>query len=116
MSAIHARRIAPTLLAAATFSLAACGGHGNNTQPADNTPNVTPATTTAPAPGTAATTQPMADTATTAKHHSKLAGAALGAAAGHVVGGRRGMVAGAIIGAEVQHHRNKVAQEHATHP
>jgi hypothetical protein len=33
-----------------------------------------------------------------------------------VVGGRKGMVAGAIIGAEVQHHRNKVAQERAAHP
>ena len=42
-----------------------------------------------------------------AKHHSKLKGALAGAAAGHVLGGHA--KSGAVIGAMVQHHRNKKA-------
>ena len=39
------------------------------------------------------------------KHNSKLAGAAIGAAAGHMLGGHA--VAGAAAGALIQHERNK---------
>jgi hypothetical protein len=39
------------------------------------------------------------------KHHSKLKGALVGAAAGHMLGGHA--KAGAVAGALVQHHRNK---------
>lgn len=42
-----------------------------------------------------------------AKHHSKVKGALVGAAAGHVMGGHA--KAGAVVGAMVQHHRNKKA-------
>lgn len=41
-------------------------------------------------------------------HHSKIKGALLGAAAGHVLGGHT--KSGAVIGAMVQHHRNKKAK------
>ena len=41
------------------------------------------------------------------KHHSKLKGAMVGAAAGHVLGGHA--KAGAVAGALYQHHRNKKA-------
>jgi hypothetical protein len=44
-----------------------------------------------------------------AKHHSKLKGAIVGAAAGHAMGGHA--VAGAAAGAMVQHHRNKKAKK-----
>ena len=43
-----------------------------------------------------------------AKHHSKIKGALVGAAAGHVLGGHA--KSGAVIGAMVQHHRNKKAK------
>ncbi|HEV7993818.1 MAG TPA: hypothetical protein VGP25_18465 [Gemmatimonadaceae bacterium] len=67
-------------------------------------------------PGSSAATTPSSNasgtnTATTradstqTRHHSKLAGAAVGAAAGHVLGGHA--VAGAAAGALVQHARNK---------
>ena len=43
------------------------------------------------------------------KHHSKLKGALVGAAAGHVLGGHA--KSGAVVGALWQHHKNKkVAQ------
>jgi len=42
-----------------------------------------------------------------AKHHSALKGALIGATAGHMMG--RHAVAGGVIGAMVQHHRNKKA-------
>lgn len=48
-----------------------------------------------------------------AKHHSKIKGAVVGAAAGHVMGGHA--KAGAVVGAMVQHHRNKKAAK-ATKP
>lgn len=41
----------------------------------------------------------------TPKHHSKLKGALVGAAAGHMLGGHA--KAGAVAGALYQHHRNK---------
>ena len=47
--------------------------------------------------------------AATVKHHSKLKGAAVGAVAGHMIGGKKGAVAGAATGAMVQHHKNKKA-------
>lgn len=44
-----------------------------------------------------------------AKHHSKLKGALVGAAAGHALGGHA--KSGAVVGALVQHHRNKKAEK-----
>lgn len=41
------------------------------------------------------------------KHHSKLKGALVGAAAGHMLGGHA--KAGAVAGAMWQHHKNKKA-------
>jgi len=43
----------------------------------------------------------------TPEHHSKLAGAAVGAVVGHELGHHA--VAGAVVGAAIQHHRNKKA-------
>jgi hypothetical protein len=43
------------------------------------------------------------------KHHSKLKGAVVGAAAGHMMGHHA--VAGAAAGAMVQHHRNNKARK-----
>ena len=74
--------------------MAACGGHDTKT------------TASGGEVGTTATSSygaPM-DSAP-AKHHSKLGGALVGAAVGHVLGGHA--VAGAAAGAMVQHHRNK---------
>lgn len=110
----HPKRTGTILLAAA-LSLGACGGHAGNNPSAENAAgtSVTPAaanTPPAPATGTAAAVPDSA----TASHHSKLAGAALGAVAGHAVGGTKGAIAGAVIGAEVQHHRNKAYER--THP
>jgi len=41
------------------------------------------------------------------KHHSKLKGAAVGAAVGKLVGGKKATIAGAAIGAEKQHKKNE---------
>lgn len=54
--------------------------------------------------GSRASTVPAAPAAPAA-HHSKLAGAAVGAVAGHMLGGHA--VAGAAAGALLQHERNK---------
>ncbi|MGI8510380.1 MAG: hypothetical protein ACR2MQ_13745 [Gemmatimonadaceae bacterium] len=43
------------------------------------------------------------------KHHSVLKGAAVGAVGGHMTHHKHGALVGAVIGAEVQHHRNKKA-------
>lgn len=51
------------------------------------------------------TTTTAASTPAPATHHSKLAGAAVGAVAGHMLGGHA--VAGAAAGALLQHERNK---------
>ena len=86
-------------VAAASLTIAACGG-GHDTSanvPAANS-SITPGVSTPVA------TAPVGDTVVQG-HHSKLAGAAIGAAAGHMLGGHA--VAGAAIGAIVQHERNK---------
>ena len=70
---------------------------GNVAPPSSTQPNVVPVTPySAPTAGVETTT---------AKHHSKLAGAAAGAAAGHMLGGHS--VTGAAAGALYQHERNK---------
>ena len=88
----------------ASAAIVACGG-GSRT---DNTANGDVATPAASAPATNA----PADSAAVAEpqHHSKLAGAAVGAAAGHMLGGHA--VAGAAVGALVQHERNKHARHY----
>ena len=60
----------------------------------------------------AQTTQP-AQQPVAPKHHSILAGAAAGAAAGSAIPGHRHPILGAVAGAEVQHHRNKAAKRAA---
>ena len=74
-------------------ALAACGH--KESQAAGDVSSSPPATQ----PSTA-----VVDTVTP-EHHSKLGGALVGAAAGHVLGGHA--VAGAAVGALVQHERNK---------
>ncbi len=54
-----------------------------------------------------------AQQATPVKHHSIMKGAAAGAVAGHMTHRKHGAIMGAVVGAEVQHHRNKVAKKHA---
>ena len=76
----------------------ACGGHDSKT-PANRADVGTTAT-----PGAAPTSAMPADSAP-GTHHSKLGGALVGAAVGHVLGGHA--VAGAAAGAMVQHARNK---------
>jgi hypothetical protein len=53
------------------------------------------------------TTAPMVAQQAVPKHHSKLKGAVVGAAAGHMMGHHA--VAGALAGVMVQHHRNHTA-------
>ena len=55
----------------------------------------------------------QAQQATPVKHHSVLKGAVAGAVAGHMTHRKHGAMLGAAVGAEVQHHRNKVAKKHA---
>jgi predicted small secreted protein len=93
------------LTLAASMTVAACGnGRDKTTSSAGGEVYNTPSTT---ATGSAASPSsvPAADTARMEKHHSKLAGAAAGAAAGHMLGGHA--VLGAAAGALVQHERNK---------
>lgn len=85
------RHLTAVVLAAGTIGLAACGGHDNRTNAAAGDVATPTTTATTPAPDST--------------HHSKLAGAAVGAVAGHVLGGHA--VAGAAVGALVQHERNK---------
>ena len=87
------RATAALILIPASLALAGCGGsehqnsaNGDVAQPSTAAPAATPAS---PAP----------------EHHSKLAGAAVGAVVGHELGGHA--VAGAAVGAAIQHHRNK---------
>lgn len=98
----------PTRLIAAIALVAAsaCGGHSNN-PPADAS-TAAPTATTA-APGSTAAAAPVTDT-TAPAHHSKMAGAAIGAIAGHELGGHA--VLGAAAGAMIQHERNKHAAAH----
>ena len=91
---------AMALMAAASLTAAACGGHKSDTARGDvaipgNGGYVAPsATPTAAAP-----------VDTVRGHHSKLGGALAGAAAGHMLGGHA--VLGAAAGAMIQHERNK---------
>lgn len=94
------------VFAVAGVSVAACG-HGKSEKSAAG--NVAPPSSVQPtvAPGASYST-PTAGVDTTqapSKHHSKLAGAAAGAAAGHVLGGHSAV--GAAAGALYQHERNK---------
>ncbi len=92
------------IIASASLSMAACGGgHDNSANVPAASTTVSPSVATPDANAPVATA-PMADTVAHG-HHSKLAGAALGAAAGHMLGGHA--VAGAAVGAIVQHERNK---------
>lgn len=97
------RTWATILLASGGMAVGACGGHSNDraataggdvaypSAAATNVPAATPASPTVDAQAPA--------------HHSKIAGAVVGAAVGHVLGGHA--VAGAAAGALIQHHRNK---------
>ncbi|HEY2165074.1 MAG TPA: hypothetical protein VGH04_13835 [Gemmatimonadaceae bacterium] len=93
------------VLFVAVAAISACG-QGNNEKSAAG--NVAPPSTMQPnaAPGTSygAPAVRVETAATKPKHHSKLAGAGVGAAAGHMIG--HGM-AGAVAGAVIQHERNK---------
>ena len=94
------RYLAGALLAMSSVTMTACGGskssNGSNGEvaPASATTAGVPAT---PAAAPVDTVAP--------KHHSKLGGALVGAAAGHMLGGHA--VAGAAAGALIQHERNK---------
>lgn len=92
------RTIRAAAAAGALSALAACG-HKDNQQAAGDV--AVPAATGVPA----ATPSTVAIDSTTPDHHSKLGGALVGAAAGHMLGGHA--VAGAAVGALVQHERNK---------
>ncbi|MGI8546231.1 MAG: hypothetical protein ACR2M1_02690 [Gemmatimonadaceae bacterium] len=96
----RARLIAVVALTGA----AACGGGRSNTPSTSQTNTVPPASAVQQTPMSATNT--VVDTVTP-RHHSKLAGAALGAAAGHALGGHA--VLGAAAGALIQHERNKHA-------
>ena len=93
----------PTLTAlalGATLAIGACGRSNDSaTTSRANGEVAAPATTTY----TPVSTTPI--DSVPAKHHSKLAGAAAGAAVGHMLGGHA--VAGAAAGALLQHERNK---------
>ncbi|HEX4683464.1 MAG TPA: hypothetical protein VH277_12180 [Gemmatimonadaceae bacterium] len=98
---------ATIVTAAATMSLAACGGgsksdyNGTNTSAGDVAP---PAASTVTPSTAAPATEASVDT-TAPDHHSKLKGALVGAAAGHFLGHHA--LAGAAAGALIQHERNK---------
>lgn len=90
----------------AGVAVAACG-HGKSEKSAAGNvvPPSSPQTTAVPGPSYNAPPAGVDTTTASPKHHSKLAGAAAGAAAGHVLGGHS--VAGAAAGALYQHERNK---------
>jgi hypothetical protein len=97
------QRVAAVALTAGSIAIAGCGGGSRQASNANGD------VTTSNAAGSAAVTPaaPMDSTsmARAPQHHSKLAGAALGAVAGHALGGHA--VLGAAAGALVQHERNK---------
>ena len=96
------RTFSGIVAASVGLTVGACGGHKDNAAAAGGDAAYPPAS----APAAAAT--PMSDStavAQTAPHHSKLKGALVGAAVGHVLGGHA--VAGAAAGALLQHERNK---------
>lgn len=93
------RIVAALMLVGASAGAVACGGHETSANTAGGDVVATPnsaATTAAPAAAPAPAPAP---------HHSELGGAAVGAVAGHALGGHA--VLGAAAGAIVQHHRNK---------
>ena len=101
-------------------SATACGGGRTDAKATDQATTPPPATAmqapaaaTTPAPESAATATAASDTPKLV-HHSALAGAAVGAAAGHMLGGHA--VLGAAAGALIQHERNKHQAAAATHP
>jgi len=102
------RQITTTAAVMASLSVAACGHKSDRQSAAGDvaTPSATSSATT-PAVGDSTTSTSPARPADTIalKHHSKLGGALVGAAVGHVLGGHA--VAGAAAGALVQHERNK---------
>lgn len=87
-------------VAVAGLSVAGCGG--SKQQSSANGDVGTPSSAAVPAPNTSARAE---DTTTTQPHHSKLAGAAVGAVVGHELGHHA--LAGAAAGALIQHHRNR---------
>jgi len=92
---------AMSLSTVAMICAAACG-HSSNANTTANSAggDLAPPASSVSAP---ATTDVSADT--TQDHHSKFKGALVGAAAGHVLGHHA--LAGAAVGALVQHERNK---------
>ena len=92
---------ATALIAGASLIAAACGGHDKTG--ASNGDVATPAHGGYATPATTPTANAPANTVQ--GHHSKLGGAAVGAVAGHMLGGHA--VLGAAAGALVQHERNK---------
>ena len=96
------RVLATLALSAGTFGATACGGHHDADRTTSNG-DVAPSATAAPATTAPTAAAPAPDTMTQ-DHHSKLAGAAVGAVVGHALGHHA--VAGAAAGALVQHARN----------
>src|SRR4051812_23607470 len=97
------RHHATALVAGASLIAAACGGHDKSGTA--NGDVATPANSGYATPAATPTTNTTAQADTTQGHHSKLGGAAVGAVAGHMLGGHA--VLGAAAGALVQHERNK---------
>ena len=95
------RIYAIALIASASLTAAACGGHKSDASNGDV------ATPTANGGYVTPTNTPTSNTRvdTVQGHHSKLGGAVAGAAAGHMLGGHA--VLGAAAGALIQHERNK---------
>jgi outer membrane lipoprotein SlyB len=97
---MHRRFIASAaLLVSAALPVAGCGGHKD--------PNTSTATGEVAPPSSAipAGTSPTVSAAPAPAPHSKVKGAIVGAAIGHVLGGHA--MAGAAAGAIIQHERNK---------
>jgi hypothetical protein len=95
------RSHATALIASASLIAAACGGHDKSG--AANGDVATPAGGAYSTPAATPTASSAVDT--TRAHHSKMRGAMVGAAAGHMLGGHA--MLGAAAGALVQHERNK---------
>jgi hypothetical protein len=89
-------------LTVVTIPLAACGGKSDRQTAAGDVANPSSST---PASGSTATDSATPKSDSTTDHHSKLGGAVVGAAAGHLLGHHA--VAGAAAGAMIQHERNK---------
>ena len=98
-------RVRTALVCFAVVPILACG-QGKNEKSAAG--NVAPPSSTQPyaVPGGSHGAPPakVETAAARPKHHSKLAGAGVGAVAGHALGHP---IAGAVAGAVIQHERNK---------